>query len=60
METILITGGSGLVGSAINSIKNIYDNKFNFIFMSSKECDLTDYQKTLEYFTLIKPDYIIH
>jgi GDP-L-fucose synthase len=60
METILITGGSGLVGSAINSIKNIYNNKFNFIFMSSKECDLTDYQKTLEYFTLIKPDYIIH
>ena len=30
MRTILVTGGSGLVGSAINTIKDDYN--FNFIF----------------------------
>ena len=39
--TVLITGGSGLVGSAIKSIHNDYN--YNFIFLSLKLmfcCDL--------------------
>jgi len=35
---ILVTGGSGLVGQAIQKIKFLYD-KDNFIFLGSKDCD---------------------
>jgi GDP-L-fucose synthase len=56
---VLITGGTGLVGSAINSIREDYSN-YKFIFMSSKDCDLTDYNASYNYFTNIKPDYVIH
>ena len=58
-KTILVTGGSGLVGSAIKSIHHNYPN-YNFIFVSSKMCNLLDYNQTLEFFKLSKPDYIIH
>ena len=56
---VLITGGTGLVGSAINSIKEDY-NGYTFMFMSSKNCDLTDYNASFNYFTNIEPDYVIH
>ncbi len=56
---VLITGGSGLVGSAINSISNLYPN-FEFIFLSSKTCDLTNWEETNKYFNSVKPDYVIH
>jgi GDP-L-fucose synthase len=59
MITILVTGGSGLVGKAIQSISHNYPS-YNFIFMSSKDCDLCDYNKTLEYFNQIQPTYVIH
>ena len=55
---ILVTGGSGLVGKAIKKITSNYDH--DFVFMSSKECNLIDYNETLEYFSSIKPDYVIH
>jgi GDP-L-fucose synthase len=57
-ETILITGGSGLVGHGIKSIQTNYN--YNFIFSGSKDCDLENYSQTLTYFNSIKPDYIIH
>jgi GDP-L-fucose synthase len=56
---VLITGGSGLVGSAIKSISNLYPN-FEFIFLSSKLCDLTNWEQTENYFNSVKPDYVIH
>ena len=56
--TVLITGGSGLVGSAIKSIHNDYN--YNFIFLSSKDCDLTNYDKTFSKFMEINPSYVIH
>ncbi len=46
MKTILITGGFGLVGSAIRNISFDYCNKYKFIFLSSKDCDLTNYTNT--------------
>lgn len=58
-KTILVTGGSGLVGSAIKSIHHNYPN-YDFIFVSSKMCNLLDYNQTLEFFKLSKPDYVIH
>ena len=41
---ILITGGTGLVGSAFKNIQNKYS--YEFYFLSSKECDLSDYKQT--------------
>ena len=55
---VLVTGGSGLIGKAIESIKSNYD--YNFIFLSSSDCNLTDFNKTKELFNEIKPDYVIH
>lgn len=57
-ETILITGGSGLVGQGIKSIKHNYN--YNWIFASSTDCDLCNYSQTLDYFNSLKPDYVIH
>ena len=58
METILVTGGSGLVGSAISSLSSLYN--FKFIFLNSKTCNLLNYTETENVFSQIKPDYIIH
>lgn len=55
---ILVTGGNGLVGSALKEIKNEY--KYNFIFLSSNDCDLTNYTSTYNFFKYCKPDYVIH
>ena len=55
---ILVTGGSGMVGYAIKKIKNNYND--NFIFMSSKDCDLTNFKETYNFFKKHKPDFVIH
>ena len=54
---LLITGGTGLVG---NGLKNIIDEQYETTFLSSKDCDLTDYNSTFKLFKKIKPDYVIH
>ena len=55
---ILVTGGSGLVGKAIEEISTNYN--YDFIFISSKDCDLTNYEQTLLIFEKYKPQYVIH
>ena len=60
MQIILVTGGTGLVGSGIRRISGEYLDKYKFIFMGSKECNLMDYEETKEYFRGINPDYVIH
>lgn len=55
---ILVTGGTGLVGSAIKKISNNYD--YEFKFLSSKDCDLTNYNKTKDFFTKYRPTMVIH
>ena len=55
---VLITGGTGLVGKGIEKIKNNYD--YAYIFLSSKDCDLTSYNETRLLFEREKPDYVIH
>ena len=54
---LLVTGGDKLVG---NGLKNIICDKYEATFLSSKECDLTDYNSTYELFKKIKPDFVIH
>tara|TARA_B100001063_G_scaffold138607_2_gene129520 strand:+ start:26496 stop:27428 length:933 start_codon:yes stop_codon:yes gene_type:complete len=55
---ILVTGSSGLVGSAIKKISPQYS--YEFVFLSSKDGDLTDYKQTYNIFRKHKPDYVIH
>ena len=55
---VLVTGGSGLVGSAINKIACNYE--YDFLFINSNDCDLTDYISTISLFETFKPDYVIH
>ena len=55
---ILVTGGSGLVGYAVQNITDNYEHEF--IFLSSNDCDLTNYEDTKKLFLSLKPDYVIH
>jgi len=55
---ILVTGGTGLVGYGIQKIQ--FDYNHEFIFLSSKDCDLESYENTNEYFEKTKPDIVIH
>lgn len=58
---IIVTGGSGLVGQALNHVvsKNKKCND-SYIFVSSNDCDLTNYDETLVFFKKYSPDYVIH
>ena len=56
---ILVTGGNGLVGSAFKTISSNYCN-YEFIFIGSKDCDLTNYDITYNFFEENKPDFVIH
>lgn len=59
---VLITGGTGLVGSAIKTV--IIDRHLEFgnkfIFISSKDYDLSDFATTCAMFETYKPTYVIH
>ena len=57
---ILVTGGTGLVGKAIEKYKNYIDTGYEYQFISSKDCDLINYQKTKDFFEKNRPDYVIH
>jgi GDP-L-fucose synthase len=53
---ILITGGTGMVGSAFKDI----DTKDDLILIGSLECDLVDYKSTVASINKYSPDAIIH
>jgi GDP-L-fucose synthase len=51
---VLVTGGTGLVGTAIKSIQP------DWIYLSSKDCDLNDFNSVQSLLQKINPDVIIH
>jgi len=53
---ILITGGTGLVGSAFRSVETDHD----LIFLGSKDCNLMDYDQTFKMFAYYMPNAVIH
>jgi GDP-L-fucose synthase len=53
-ERTLVTGGYGMLGCAFQGILP------NATYLSSKECDLTDYDQTRTIFNYIQPQYVIH
>lgn len=60
---VLVTGGTGLVGRAIQAEVEETPEKFKnqkWIFLSSKDCDLTDAAATLALFEKHKPTHVIH
>jgi GDP-L-fucose synthase len=60
MRSILVTGGSGLVGKALEEIHQNYKPDYYFIFLDSKQCDLKNYTQTEKLFKYIAPDIVIH
>lgn len=56
-EIILITGGTGLVGTAI---RKLVDDAANCIFLSSADFDLSDIEQTRLAFQTYEPKYVIH
>lgn len=50
----IVTGGSGMVGRHLKEVLP------NLIYMSSKDCDLTDLKSVEAYFDKEKPDGVIH
>jgi len=60
-KRVLVTGGSGLVGFAI---KEVIDSEMNtletWIFLSSKDADLTDIKATKAVFEQHRPTHCIH
>lgn len=60
MKTVLVTGGTGLVGNAIKNVSNKYINKLDFIYISSKDFNLSIMDETIKMFEKYKPNYVIH
>lgn len=60
-KVILVTGGSGLVGKAIQTVvKSEARSDENWIFVSSKDADLCDSNATKKLFEKHKPTHVIH
>ena len=63
-DTILVTGGSGMCGQNlreyVESLDNVKLRNQEWIFASSKDCDLTVESQTISYFRRIQPTHVIH
>ncbi|KAK6187811.1 hypothetical protein SNE40_005752 [Patella caerulea] len=61
-SVILVTGGTGLVGKAIEKVVNDGEKKENeeWIFVSSKDADLKNREQTKAMFEKYKPTHVIH
>ena len=58
---VLVTGGQGLVGMAIQEVVKCHPQQhMEFFFVNSKKCDLRNFQATTELFNEIKPTDVIH
>ncbi|CAG7834041.1 unnamed protein product [Allacma fusca] len=59
-RVVLVTGGTGLVGKAIEEVVKESNNNDRFIFLSSKDVDLRDPKAVREYFEKQQPTHVIH
>jgi GDP-L-fucose synthase len=63
-SVVLVTGGSGLVGHALQKVvehdKYMTSNTEEWIFLSSKDGDLRDADECERIFERYKPSYVIH
>lgn len=56
---LLITGSHGFLGKHLQNEVSKYPY-INPLYPTSKQCDLLNYSETLKYFSLYKPDVILH
>ncbi len=56
-DRILVTGGTGMVGKALQAYAR--ENK-RYVFVGSKDADLTDLTSTKALFDRVRPDAVIH
>lgn len=56
MRVVLVTGGTGLLGSAIREVAGEAD----FVFVGSKDADLTDWDQTWTLFQRHRPTHVVH
>jgi uncharacterized protein YbjT (DUF2867 family) len=59
-RTVLVTGGTGLVGKAIESAVLASPSPTQWVFLSSKDGDLRDRAQTFALFEKHDPDAVIH
>lgn len=60
-NVILVTGGSGMVGKALEEYCSLINDSNNrWIFLSSKDADLTDRNSVFTLFEKHRPTYVIH
>ena len=60
-DVILVTGGTGLVGRAMQEvIASECSVGERWVFVGSKQADLTDYRSAKALFDSIKPTLVIH
>jgi len=63
VAVILVTGGTGLVGYALQRViedESSKDANESWIFLSSKDADLTDYDSTRRVFAKYQPTQVVH
>lgn len=60
-KVVLVTGGTGLVGRALQDVISQNPAKGEkWVFIGSKDADLTSYEETKALFERVKPTEIIH
>jgi GDP-L-fucose synthase len=59
MYTILVTGGTGLVGKAVEKISEEFAD-FKFHFIGSRDADLSSLSETQDLFRRVSPSHVIH
>ena len=57
---ILVTGGNGCVGKSLADYAKSINSEHEWIYISSKDCNLENLTDTLALFDKVKPDSIIH
>jgi GDP-L-fucose synthase len=58
-DRILVTGGHGLVGSALVDLLTS-EGFTNVLPVGRAQCDLSDLRATVDYFARARPDYVFH
>jgi len=58
-KKILVTGSSAVLGTAVKAMSKDYP-ECDFVFITSKDCDLTDLSATLTYVERYQPDAVFH
>ncbi|XP_054738145.1 probable GDP-L-fucose synthase [Anastrepha obliqua] len=60
MKKVLVTGGTGLVGNALKTIVNEDSLEGEWIFVGTKDADLTDSNSTRALFDRVQPTHVVH